>query len=42
MEIGAVLEALIARVERFEISGSPERALNHVLRGFNRLEVTVH
>jgi len=42
LEISAVLEALAAKVRRFEITGAADRALNHVLRGFTRLEITVH
>jgi superoxide dismutase len=39
-DFGAILEALLARVERFEIVAK-ERSLNNVLRGLARLEVTV-
>jgi cytochrome P450 len=40
LEMRAILEALLARVERFEIVAK-ERSLNNVLRGLARLEVTV-
>ncbi len=40
LELRAVLAALARRVERIEL-GKTERALNNVLRGFKRLEVTV-
>ncbi|SCW94416.1 Cytochrome P450 [Sphingobium faniae] len=41
MEIAALLAALAKRVRRFELHGH-ERALNNTLRGFKRLDVTVH
>lgn len=41
MEIAALLTALSARVERFELTGS-QRALNSTLRGFAKLDVTIH
>ena len=40
LEMRAILEALLPRVERFEIVAR-EPALNNVLRGLGRLEVTV-
>jgi cytochrome P450 len=40
LEMRALLKALVQRVERFEL-GETERAVNNVLRGFRRLEVTV-
>jgi cytochrome P450 len=41
MEIAALLTALAKRVRRIELHGA-ERCLNNVLRGHNRLDVTVH
>ena len=41
MEISALLRALAKRVTRFELHHS-ERQLNNVLRGFKRLELTLH
>lgn len=41
MEITALLAALAKRVKRIELHGS-ERHINNVLRGFRRLDVTVH
>lgn len=41
MELKAILAALADRVERFEVR-TMERAVNNVLRGISRLEVTVH
>jgi cytochrome P450 len=41
MEIAALLTALARRVRRIELHGA-ERCLNNVLRGHNRLDVTVH
>jgi cytochrome P450 len=40
MEIKALLAAMVERVQRFEL-GTMERALNNMLRGIGRLEVTV-
>jgi cytochrome P450 len=40
LELRALLRALVRRVERFEL-GETERAVNNVLRGFRKLEVTV-
>jgi cytochrome P450 len=40
LEITAIIDALLARVQRFEVTSS-ERAVNNVLRGFRHLEVTV-
>jgi cytochrome P450 len=40
LEMRVVLEALVARVARFEIA-RPQRAINQVLRGLASLEVTV-
>jgi len=40
MEIKALLAALVPRVERFEL-GTMERAVNNMLRGIKRLDVTV-
>lgn len=37
MELTAVFSALAERVERFEITGEPERAVNNISRGFRRL-----
>ena len=41
MEIKAILAALAKRVRRFEL-GETKRALNNTLRGFEKVEVTVH
>lgn len=41
LEIKALLAALAKRVRRFEL-GETKRALNNVLRGFERVDVTVH
>jgi cytochrome P450 len=41
MEIAALLTALAKRVRRIELHDA-ERCLNNVLRGHNRLDVTVH
>jgi cytochrome P450 len=41
MEITALLKALLARVERFEL-GNSERVINNMLRGFAKLEVSVN
>jgi cytochrome P450 len=41
LEISALLGALSRRVKRFEL-GTCERAMNNVLRGLQRLDVTVH
>jgi cytochrome P450 len=41
MEIQAVFGALSRHVRRFELVGSPERALNNITRGFRRLPVRV-
>lgn len=41
MEAEAVLAALARTVERFEL-GTPERALNNLIRAFGALPVTVH
>jgi cytochrome P450 len=40
LEMRVLLEALVARVERFEIGGAT-RAINQVLRGLSSLQVTV-
>jgi cytochrome P450 len=40
MEISALLRALIRRVRRFEL-GATRRVINNVMRGFDRVEVTV-
>jgi cytochrome P450 len=40
LELAAILQALLSRVERFEIVGA-ERAQNNVLRGFAHLQVMV-
>ncbi|RIV90665.1 cytochrome P450 [Aurantiacibacter xanthus] len=37
MELTAVFSALAARVDRFEITGAPERALNNIARAFRTL-----
>lgn len=41
MEITALLEALIARVKRFEIAGEPKYIRNNILRGLESLPLTV-
>ena len=41
LEITAILTALLPRVSRFEI-GAPVQAFNNLLRGLERLPVTVH
>jgi cytochrome P450 len=41
LEIKALLTALARRVRRFEL-GETTRAINNVLRGFDRVDVTVH
>ena len=41
LEIKAPLTALARRVTRFEL-GETRRAINNVLRGFEKVEVTVH
>ncbi|ALL79662.1 hypothetical protein AD006_31285 (plasmid) [Pseudonocardia sp. EC080610-09] len=41
LEMGALFEALAEKVTRFELH-SEERALHNILRGFTRLDVTVH
>lgn len=41
MEIRAVIEALAAKVKRIEIHDE-QRALHNILRGFTRLDVTLH
>lgn len=41
LEIKAVLTALAKRVKRFEL-GETRRAMNNVLRGFEKVDVTVH
>ncbi len=41
MEMTALLRALLKRVTRFEI-GRTERVINNVMRGFSKVEVTVH
>ena len=41
LEITALMKAFSRRVSRFEL-GEPKRAINNVLRGFERLPVTVH
>jgi cytochrome P450 len=41
LEMRALFEALAAKVSRFEVTHS-ERALHNILRGFTRLDVTVH
>jgi cytochrome P450 len=40
MEISALLRALIKRVRRFEL-GATRRVINNVMRGFDKVEVTV-
>jgi cytochrome P450 len=40
LELRALLKALAQRVARFDL-GETERAVNNVLRGFRKLEVTV-
>ena len=42
LEMTAVLGALLARVERFELSGPPVRKANNLIRSFAELPVTVH
>jgi cytochrome P450 len=41
LEITALVKAFSRRVSRFEL-GEPKRVINNVLRGFERLPVTVH
>jgi cytochrome P450 len=41
MEMAALFTALIPKVERFEL-GDAERVLNSTLRGFSKLDVTIH
>jgi cytochrome P450 len=41
MEMAALFTALARRVERFELLGQ-ERVLNSTLRGFRKLDVTIH
>lgn len=41
LEITALMKAFAKRVSRFEL-GEPERAMSNILRGFDRLPVTVH
>jgi cytochrome P450 len=41
MEITALLRALLKRVRRFEL-GTTRRVVNNVMRGFSKVEVTVH
>ena len=41
MEIAALFGALIPKVERFELLGE-QRVLNSTLRGFSKLDVTIH
>ena len=41
LEATAVLTALARRVERFELSGTPVRKLNNVIRAFASLPVTI-
>jgi cytochrome P450 len=40
LEMTALFTALARRVRRFAV-GTADRALNNVLRGFTRLEITV-
>jgi cytochrome P450 len=42
LEAHAVLEALATRVERWEITGEPQRKLANTTRSLNSLPVTVH
>ena len=42
LEAAAVLGALLARVERFELTGAPVRKPNNLIRSFAALPVTVH
>ena len=41
LEITALMKAFAKRVSRFEL-GKPKRAMSNILRGFDRLPVTVH
>ena len=41
MEIAALFTALLSKVERFELL-SEERVLNSTLRGFSKLDITIH
>jgi cytochrome P450 len=41
LEITALIKEFARRVSRFEL-GEPTRAINNVLRGFERLPLTVH
>jgi cytochrome P450 len=42
LEGAAVLTALAHRVERFELTGTPIRKLNNLIRAFSSIPVTVH
>ena len=42
LEAEQLLTALLKRVKRIELTGSPRRKLNNSLRGFSRLPVTLH
>ena len=42
LEGAVILTALVARVERIELTGPPERKLNNLIRAFGSLPVTVH
>jgi len=35
----AVFQALARRVQRFELAGTPQRALNNITRGYARIDV---
>jgi len=42
LEGAAILSALVARVDRIELSGRPVRKLNNLIRSFAALPVTLH
>jgi cytochrome P450 len=42
LEGAAILSALVARVERIELTGAPERRLNNLIRSFGSLPVAIH
>jgi cytochrome P450 len=42
VEGAAILSALVARVERIELAGPPERKLNNLIRSFGSLPVSLH
>jgi cytochrome P450 len=42
LEGAAILSALVARVERIELDGPPQRKLNNLIRSFGSLPVAIH